>query len=84
MHKTRQRRPYEPPRARDLSTPLASGEVEPLGVCLIPGSQPYAACSQGQSPTGGACRLGLGVNVLPQCRIGSVALVGCLNGGVPN
>ncbi len=80
--KATKRKPYEPPRARDLSVPTARGDVEPLGTCLF-GGQPYTVCRKGSSPTGGACRWGFSVYTQPQCQSGSHALVSCWFGGAP-
>jgi hypothetical protein len=89
MAKLNSRPLYEPPQARDLSATGVTGQTEPLGICES-GSIPYTLCKVGSDVAAtcseglavGNCSTGTNVNVYPQCKAGSNAIVGCTTGTV--
>jgi hypothetical protein len=87
MEKKEDKRPiYEPPCARDLSAPSASGVPTPRGLCVTGGQLVYPGeCQAGDSPggTGGVCSpTGMGPN-FGKCTLGNAAVEGCQSGGAP-
>ncbi|MBI5303643.1 MAG: hypothetical protein HY868_16020 [Chloroflexi bacterium] len=81
MKKKNGRPVYEPPRARDLSTPTASG-LGPLGMCLDGSTPAVETCTNGFfpaqdpslcSPAGAAPRWA-------GCANGSIPFAVCSNG----
>lgn len=80
---------YEPPEARDLSAPTASGDVGPLGSC-VNGTYPYYSCVAGPdyfstcSPTGATVDTsycsGGSLHSRPACNHGGLATTDCWSG----
>jgi hypothetical protein len=75
---------YEPPQARDLSTPSVSGQG-PLYPCISGLIATPEGCTQGASPNPGPCALGMfDGGPLPPCTTGGGPPSGeCVTGGDP-
>ena len=78
-------RAYEPPVAVDLTAFSVLGQdkdPKPAGMCLPGGQLTFTYCTPvGTLPAGGECSP---TGISPQygyCRIGNVAVEGCLSGG---